>query len=208
MPLRPLPLPTTDAPPPAEVERLLAAAGARVQAWFDRPGTVPGAGFVPSDARQVYAALAALRRLEPGGRRFCEWGSGFGTVALLAAQLGWQAFGIERDPALVAAALARAAASDLPATFVCGSFVPADWAAAERWSDLDTRTVLGEADAYDELELDVDDFDVVFVYPWPGEEELHLRLFHRTADVGAVLLVYGAEEGVRAWRKLPSTGRG
>ena len=35
-------------------------------------------------------------------------------------------------------------------------------------------------DGYDELELEPDDFDVVFAYPWPGEEQVIFDLFADT----------------------------
>jgi len=62
--------------------------------------------------------------------------------------------------------------------------------------------VLQSDDAYDRLERDLDEFDVVFAYPWPEEEKLYRKLFLRHAAEGAVLVVYGQLDGVRALRKV------
>src|SRR5262245_14280584 len=66
--------------------------------------------FVPSDFEQVYRALAWIESSQlSAGHRFLEWGSGLGIVACLAAELGFDAIGIEIEPALVAIAEAFAA---------------------------------------------------------------------------------------------------
>jgi hypothetical protein len=154
----------------------------------------------------VFLALQALRQHEPQALRLLEWGSGFGVVTGLAAWLGFDAHGIEIDATLVRAAEQLLAAHRLRATFACGSFVPDDYDAG-RHVDLETRTVLGHPAAYDELGRDLDDFDVVFAYPWPTEEALYCDLFHRRADHGAVLITYSRQEGVRAYRKLAGQRR-
>ena len=99
------------------------------------------------------------------------------------------------------------AAHGLGATIAHGSFLPENDEASEQLADLETRTVLGAADGYDELGCDLDDFEVVFAYPWPTEEELYCELFRRRADYGAVLLTYSRTEGMRAYRKVPHGGR-
>jgi hypothetical protein len=74
--------------------------------------------FVPSDYGATCPA-ASLLRAAPG-RLFCEWGSGFGVVACLAALLDFDACGIEIDEELVEAARQLAQAFDLP-QFVRGA---------------------------------------------------------------------------------------
>jgi hypothetical protein len=203
----PFDLAPSPAPLPAGIATFLAAAKARLDAFFAAPQHQTGLGFIPSDHEVVYRTLTAFRQAEPTARRFCEWGSGFGVIAGLAALLGFDAHGIEIDPALVAASRELLAAQGLRATIAHGSFLPTDDEASERLADLETRTVLGAADGYDELGRDLDDFEVVFAYPWPTEEELYCDLFRRLADYGAVLLTYSRTEGMRAYRKVPHGGR-
>jgi hypothetical protein len=195
------------APLPAAARTFLTAAQARIDAWFARPEHRAGFGFIPSDYQLVWRTLAALRRDHPDARRLLEWGSGFGVVVGLAAALGFEASGIEIDRGLATLSRELLAEHRLRATIAAGSFVPDDDVASERLADLETRTVLGAADAYDELEADLDDFDVVFAYPWTTEEALYRAMFARGADHGAVLLTYSRTEGMRAYRKLGRAAR-
>ncbi len=50
--------------------------------------------------------------------------------------------------------------------------------------------------------LDPDDFDVVFAYPWPGEECLIASLFEKYAAEGALLLMYDQFNSVRLLGKV------
>ena len=59
----------------------------------------------------------------------------------------------------------------------------------------------GEASGYDELDLEPDDFDVIFAYPWPGDEELIDSLFEKFAATGALLLTYHGINEMRLQRK-------
>jgi hypothetical protein len=195
------------APLPAAERTFLAGAQARIDAWFARPEHRSGIGFVPSDYELVWRTLAAVRRDRPDARRLLEWGSGFGVVVGLGVLLGFEAAGIEVDRSLAAASRELLAEHRLRATIADGSFVPAEHAASERLADLETRTVLGAPDAYDELDADLDDFDVVFAYPWPTEEALYCDVFARGADHGAVLLTHSRTEGMRAYRKVARSAR-
>ena len=189
-------------PLPQAVAAFLAATQERIDRWFAAPEHRAGIGFVPSDCEAVFRTLSALVCEQPDLRRFLEWGSGFGAVTGLAALLRLEACGIEIDGRLVAESRALLAAHGLRATIAHGSFVPADFAVRDRLVDDETRTVLDAADGYGELERDLDDFDLVFAYPWPTEEELYCDLFLRRADHGAVLLTWSRTEGARCYRKL------
>ena len=61
---------------------------------------------------------------------------------------------------------------------------------------------LARAGLHEELDLEPDDFDVVFAYPWPGEEQVIFDLFADTAAVGSLLLTYHGMDGVRLQRKV------
>ncbi len=206
MPLVPLELLLDASPLPPKVTALLADAAVRIDAYFANRAAGTD-GFVPCDHELVYRALQSLRADASVGRRWCEWGSGFGVVAGLAALLGFDACGIEVDGTLVTASRELLAAHALRVEIWPGSFVPDAYAASERLSDLETRTVLSQGDAYGDMERDIDDFDVIYAYPWPTEEEQYCDLFRRHADVGSVLLTFSRTEGVRAYRKVAGPGR-
>jgi hypothetical protein len=169
---------------------------------YQKKGT-PYPAFIPSDAATVYRTLRTIAEthLAPG-LRFCEWGSGFGLTAGLAALLGFDACGIEIHDELVREADRLAKHFGLPVQFVCGSLVPpggerlaaqtSDFAWLEPQAD----------DAYDVLGLEVADFDLIFAYPWPGEESAIEDLFDRFAATGALLATYHGVQGVRVQRKV------
>src|SRR5947208_2272141 len=93
MPLVDVHLPEVREPLPADVRAFLREADRRIQR-FRRDGRVPA--FVPSDYVRVYGTLRALAEADLApGRLFCEWGSGFGVAACLAALLDFDACGIE-----------------------------------------------------------------------------------------------------------------
>jgi len=141
------------------------------------------------------------------GKQFCEWGSGFGVVACLAAMLDFDACGIEVEAALVDEARQLADDFGLPVAFAQGSFIPQG--AEDR---VHTGGVYSwmttEADyAYEELGLEPRDLDVVFAYPWPDEEGVTAELFDRYAGPGAVLATYHGGSDFRVRRKARRTGR-
>src|SRR5437588_11422574 len=147
-----LELPAVDDCVPADVRCLLREADRRIRR-FQRDARVPG--FVPSDFAHVYRVLHALASTELSpGRLFCEWGSGFGVVTCLAAMLEYDAVGIEVEAELVDAARDLAGDFGVPATFVHGSYLPADCDTSGEFAWLDTDA----ADAHAELGLDADDF--------------------------------------------------
>jgi len=184
---------------PRDVARLLEESARRLEE-FPRGKTLPG--FIPSDFEQVYRTLAAVAvgNVAPGDC-FCEWGSGLGVVALLAAQLELNAHGIEIEAELVEAARRLADDFELEVDFACGTFVPpggeeyVDSVAEFDWLHA------GGGCGHEELGLAPDELDIVFAYPWPGEEAVIETLFDRFAAAGAVLVTYRGLEGVSVQRK-------
>ena len=200
MPLRELSVTVTPADLPAPAARLIREADRRIDR-FQSECRVPA--FVPCD---YTAAFGLLRELAAGphirGRRFCEWGSGFGVVVGLAALLDFDACGIEIEESLVAEARKLAEDFDLPVEFAQGSFVPRG--AEDRVHKAGTYSWLTtEGDyAYDDLDLEVSDLDVVFAYPWPDEEAVVCELFERYAGTGAILATYHGGAEFRLKRKV------
>ncbi|QDV53195.1 hypothetical protein Enr17x_52670 [Gimesia fumaroli] len=192
---------------PDEIVAFLHEADLRVsQILQASPRRAPG--FVPSDYKTVYHALQAITvgNLAPGNS-FCEWGSGFGVVASLAAMLEFMACGIEIEEELVDASRRLADDFGLPVEFVQGSFIPsgAESCAEEAYVDNNATyswLITDAEDGYEELQLDLDEFDVVFAYPWPGEDYLISSLFEKYAAEGALLLTYDYPESVYLRRKV------
>src|SRR5262249_39441274 len=92
MPLINLELPADAAAVPGDVRALLREAERRI-GRFQAESRVPG--FVPSDFARAYRALRGVAAGLAPGNLFCEWGSGFGVVACLAALLDFDDCGIE-----------------------------------------------------------------------------------------------------------------
>jgi predicted O-methyltransferase YrrM len=187
---------------PIAVATLLADARKRLDE-FDAEFQAAIPAFVPSDFDEVYHALAWIQSSHLAtGRRFLEWGSGIGVVACLASQLGYDAIGIEIEPALVAIAEALASRHGIVVELACGSYVPSgaepfvDTAGEVTWLRTDGP------DSYADLELEPEDFDLIFAYPWPGEEQVIFNLFQNCAAVGALLLTYHSQDGLRLQRKV------
>ena len=195
--------PAFSEPVPPEVLAFLSEADRRVEAFIDGHLDRPLPAFVPSDHEKVFPVLRWIReeQLAPGPR-FCEWGSGLGIAATLAAMLGFRAHGIEIQPDLVREAERLAADFAQRVDFVCGSLLPVG---GEHYADLvedfawlDT----GGQDAYDLLGFDPEDFDVIYAYPWPGEENVLEDLFEEYAADGSLFVTFHGREGLKVRRRV------
>ena len=187
---------------PAAAESLVEDAEQRIAAYHRARAGRGAAAFVAADYRRVYASLAVIycAGLAPGDR-FCEWGSGFGVVAGLAALEGFDSSGIEIERDLVEHAEGLAADHGLDLAFAHGSFIPES---AEHLADVhdDLATLArGVGDGYEELGQDPEDFDLIYAYPWPGEEAVVESIFDAVAASGALLLTYRSTEDLVLQRK-------
>lgn len=152
--------------------------------------------FVAADYDRV---LAALLPLAAPGRRFVEWGSATGVITIMASLLGFEAYGIELDPALVRIARELATTFDSAAVFAEGSFIPAGYRWRPATGDGRLGTIGEGPSAYPMIGHPLEDFDVVFAYPWGGEEPMMLDLMARYGQRGGLLLLNG-DGGVTAYR--------
>lgn len=153
--------------------------------------------FVAADYDEVREALQSLRR---PGCRFLEWGSATGVITIMADLMGYEAYGIEIDASLVRAARDLARRSGSGARFATGSFIPMGW----KWNppDGDGRmATIGEGPSgYLEIGRALDDFAVVYAYPWSGEESLMLDLMRAHGHPEALLLLHSVDDGIRAYQ--------
>ncbi len=153
--------------------------------------------FVPADYDHV---LQTLLRLRAPGLRFLEWGSATGVITIMADLLGYEAYGIELDGKLVHTARELAARFDSGARFAAGSFLPAGYRYRSRTGDDRIGTIGHGASAYPDLRHPLEDFDLVYGYPWHGEEPMMLDLMRAYGGSGARLLLHGGREGIRVFR--------
>ena len=170
-------------------------AAQRIETWRRTRGGESG-GYVASDLAELAPVFRGLaERGSAPGERFLEWGSGAGTVSILAVELGFEVWGIECEPELVALAEELAEDFESEARFVAGTLVPAG-CKVPRIPPF-TSPEEGETDAYLEMGSAITEFDVVYAYPWPGEAECLRAICRECAREGAWLIL--AEEGY-GWR--------
>ena len=136
------------------------------------------------------------------GNRFCELGSGFGVAALLASNHGMESVGIEIESSLVDQSSNLADELGLPTRFYCGSFVPRDMAGLLELSCEVEHVATEEGDVYEEIGMELDEFDLFFAFPWPGEHPFFEAVFQAGAADHALLLSYRGRNGMHLLRKI------
>ncbi|NUQ19836.1 MAG: class I SAM-dependent methyltransferase [Gemmatimonadaceae bacterium] len=193
--------PTPHDPVDAHLDARLDALCAEGWAIFERfERELRDRHFHPFVAADYDVVRATLGRLRASGRRFLEWGSATGIITIMADLLGFEAYGIELDPALVATAREVGARYRSRARFVEGSFLPAGYEPRRRDGEDRTGTIGDGPSGYLQLGLALEDFDVVFAYPWGGEERVMLDVMQRFGRRDALLLLHDANAGITAYR--------
>ena len=157
-------------------------------------------GFHPFVAADYERVLAALLRHRGPGLKFLEWGSASGVITIMADLLGYEAFGIELDANLVRTARSLATRFDSRARFAAGSFLPAGYVWRPVGGDGRVATIGDGASGYREIGHPLDDFDVVFGFPWGGEEPLMRDLMSSYGGADALLLLNTVNGGVEEYR--------
>ncbi len=154
--------------------------------------------FVAADYDLVRESLRTLRR---PGHRFLEWGSASGVITIMADLMGFDACGIEIDVSLVEAARELAKRTRSQARFATGSFLPMGWEWNPPDGDRRMGTIGRDRSGYVELGCALEDFDVVYGYPWSGEEALMRDLMRSHGSSEAILMLHCVERGVRVYRQ-------
>ena len=178
--------------------RVLCGAGWEFFERFDR--TVRERGFHAFIASEYEVVQESLMAHRAPGLTFVELGSASGVITMMADLLGFDGWGMDMVHSLVATARDLAQRFDSKARFVAGSFFPSGY--KYRGADGEVRTgTLGEGTSgYLELGRALDDFDVVFGYPWGGEEPVLLDLMKRYGNPESLLLMHSVNNGVLAYR--------
>jgi SAM-dependent methyltransferase len=189
---------------PEDVESIIKIADQMLQAYWDQWHQKPIEQYVACDFRDVWRALHAVtQRTDVLGRNFLEWGSGFGIVTALASQLGWEAIGIEAETFLVERSNEFLARTGLRAETVHGNFLPLG---AERLAKRQANhaSLFHQVpSAYETLDLQCDDFALIFAYPWPGEHHYLQEVFRVFAAEHALLLMFLGPYEIELFRKVP-----
>ena len=153
--------------------------------------------FVAADYNVVLETLLSLRTPDRGrASTFIELGSGHGVITIMADLLGFDAAGIELDASLVAVARDLAKRYESKARFVAGSYMPLGYRWKSPTGDSRMGTLGSGPSAYMELGRALDDFDIVYVYPWEGEAPIIRDLARRYANPRAKLVLMDAVVGV------------
>ena len=158
--------------------------------------------FVAADYQLVYQTLHWLAKTQPMiGSRFLEWGCGFAAVACLADSLNWNSYAIESHPDLVQQAKRTIEQWPAKVELFAGNFLPPG---AEHLADDPTLPSLNHdgKNPYHGWDLELDDFALVYSYPWPGEDEFHAAVFDRYAAPGAMQLMFLGPHHMQLARKV------
>jgi SAM-dependent methyltransferase len=174
---------------PADIVRLWQSAD---DLWEEKQQLLSFASYASADYTEVYQALKKLRG---SAGTFLELGSGLGVVTIMASQLGFDAYGIEAEDELVDYSREFAEQYAENAKFATGSFIPDEfeWGPEKGES---VRTFVDVPDAYDQFDLELEDFDLIYAYPWPTEHSLYDNVLSQFARPGASFLTYDAREGI------------
>ena len=181
--------------------RLIDLANDRIEAFMLANDSVTE-NFVPCDFHLLDQSLTWIEQNHLlTGRRFCELGSGFGVAALLASLRGMESVGIEIESILVEQASNLADALGLPAKFYCGSFVPRGISGILELGREVDRIETHEGEVYEEIGLGLNDFDLFFAFPWPGDRQFFEAVFQAGAADNSLLLSYHGRNGMHLIRK-------
>jgi len=165
--------------------------------WDEHQNEPAFEGYVSADYAAVYRSL---QKYQNQCVTFLEWGSGLGVVTIMAALMGYEAYGIEIEPDLVAHANELSARYGGDATFACGSFIPSEYEEESSDGAEFQRTICDSPAGYEELDMELRDFDLVYAYPWPEEHLVFRRMMRRCGGSPAVLVCYDQREGIMTTR--------
>jgi len=188
---------------PAATERILVDADQALQAYWDQWHKQPIEQYVACDFRDVWRAMSQLTESKLArGNTFCEWGCGFGIVTGLASQLGWEAVGIEAEAFLVEQAKRFLQRNQLAGEVLHGNFLPPGSERLAR-SQSDHASLFHQVEnAYEKHDLQLDDYALIFAYPWPGEHHFLQEVFRCYGGEDSLMLMFLGPYEIELFRKV------
>lgn len=198
---------TRDELPADLAERLnaLHEEGRTIFETFERD--VRSAAFHPFKPANYPAMVDMLLPFVGESRTFLEWGSATGIIAITADLLGFEAYGIEIDADLVEVSRDLARRHGSQARFAAGSLLPDGYAWRSSSGDPRLGTIEEGVSGYGKLGMPLSEFDLVYGYPWSGEDGMMVDIMERHAGDGARLLLNRGSEGVKVIRFTAGTAR-
>ncbi|MAI69683.1 MAG: hypothetical protein CMM01_02055 [Rhodopirellula sp.] len=185
----------------AGAEHLIDTANDAIEAFMLADQTVIE-NFVTCDFHLLDQAITWIEQSHLlAGNRFCEFGAGFGVGAMLAGLRGMESMGIEIESRLVEQANQVADGLGNPAEFYCGSFVPRGVEGLTEIGAEVENVSIEEDDIYELIGRELNEFDLFFAFPWPGEHGFFEAVFDACAANGALLLTYRGREGMNLLTK-------
>lgn len=185
------------------IQAWLVSSHLRIQKFWDQFPEKPLAQYVECDFDWLARGLQhCLEHQLTDGNLFVEWGCGFGVVTGVASLLGLDAIGIEAEQFLCQEAELLLQQNDIQAEIWQGNFLPGG--ASRLAIDEDPIVSLSHQclSAYEAHQMSLDDFAIVYAYPWPGEEHFLKLVFDRYSRPGALLLLYRGPYHLEFYRKL------
>lgn len=187
---------------PEDVRKRIIDDRLRIESFQDRWDRRPIEQFVAADYLHLYQSIDWVRETQMmTGQRFLEWGCGFAVVSAIASSLGFVSFGIEAEPELIEHGRQTINQWKVDTELFAGNFLPPG---ADKLAHTDGLPSLGHAidDAYEAIGLDIDDFAIIYSYPWPGEHVFHEAVFGRYAARGSLLMMFCGPNDIRLARKV------
>lgn len=187
---------------PTRVTEWIGSSRERIELYWDHFSKQPLPQYVECDFDLVALAIAeVVSRDLVDGRLFVEWGCGFAVVTGIAALLGLDAIGIEAEEMLCVEGRKLMAKHGVQAEIWQGNFLPSG--ARRLAEDTDPLVSLTHSlpPAYELNQMGLDDFAIIFAYPWPGEEHFLRLVFDRYARPDSLLLMYRGPYHIELYRK-------
>lgn len=195
---------------PEKVNAYLKEANQRIDELFETERNRQVPRFIPCNDKLLYHWLSAIKDSDLClGKVYCEWGSGYGVGACLAALLGFESYGIEIEPSLIEESRKLAKDSNIPVTIIERDYMPEGFECYEgsggaeliRPENYTYQDRSGLRPSYEGMEADLDEVDIFFIYPWPGEQEFVLEFFQAVAADGALCLIYLGDDEFGLYQK-------